>query len=183
LAGGANHLLQLAGEERGTNSNGFANNFVWDTLELGLGQSLTLQQGGSTNASALYVGTLTLDGGTNQISSITGNGLDIYYDITAAGNSYLAGKTYALNGGGFIEPTAAPRLSSITVAPAGGVVVQFNSVPGRSYTVEYSADLRTWNSVAGAQITSPSAGVAEWKDDGSLTGGLGSTRFYRVTVQ
>ena len=183
LDGGNRHLLQLAGEERGTNTGAFANNFMWGSLRLGAGQSLTLQDGNSGNGSALYVGTLTLDGGTNQIASITGNGLDIYYDANAPGNAYLGNGTFALGGGGYIEPAViAPKISAVSNSTSG-FVLQFDFVPGKSYVIEYSNDLKTWSAVFNPTLTSPASGIYQWRDDGSQTGGPALKVFYRIKVQ
>ena len=181
--GGSRHLLQLPGEERGTDPLAFANNFMWGSLRLGAGQSLTLQEGNAPNGSALYVGTLTLDDGTNQIASIIGNGLDIYYDANAPGNAYLNNGIFSLSGGGFIEPAViAPKIS---VIPNSGpvFVLQFDFVPGKNYVIEFSNDLSTWTAIANPYLTMPVSGVYEWRDDGSRTGGVGLKRFYRIRVQ
>jgi hypothetical protein len=61
-------------------------------------------------------------------------------------------------------------------------VIQFNSVPGRTYTIEYSDDLVTWNIAVPSIVAS--ANVTQWYDDGppktlSKPGSVPS-RFYRV---
>lgn len=42
----------------------------------------------------------------NRISNITGNGHTLTYDPSASGNSYLAGRSYDLQGGGTLQPAA-----------------------------------------------------------------------------
>jgi uncharacterized repeat protein (TIGR01451 family) len=61
-------------------------------------------------------------------------------------------------------------------------VIEFVSVPGKTYTIIYSADLMTWK-VATPSVTA-NANVTQWYDDGppkteSLPASVGS-RFYRV---
>ena len=61
-------------------------------------------------------------------------------------------------------------------------VIQFNSVPGRTYTIEYSDDLVTWKIAVPSIVAS--ANVTQWYDDGppktlSKPGSVPS-RFYRV---
>ena len=43
-------------------------------------------------------------------------------------------------------------------------VIEFNSVPGRTYTIEYSDDLVTWNIAVPSIVAS--ANVTQWYDDG-----------------
>ncbi len=55
------------------------------------------------------------------------------------------------------------------------------------YQIQYSGDLVSWTTVVNPVITT-NAGVAQWIDDGSLTGGtpplnLPTTRFYHVNVK
>jgi len=101
---GSTHILSLASGDFGQNNAGFINNFSWNTLELGVGESLTLESGTNGSDSALYTSALVLDGGVSQISSITGNGNNIYYNASNPANAYLANGTYALSGGGQISP-------------------------------------------------------------------------------
>ena len=86
------------------------NNFAWGSLDL-TGQTLTLLDGNNTPGGALYVGTILgvlLSGG--QVTDIYGNGLDIYYDPSLAGNAYLGGLTYQLAGGGYLAPVTSDFL-------------------------------------------------------------------------
>jgi T5SS/PEP-CTERM-associated repeat protein len=65
----------------------------------------------------------------------------------------------------------------------GCIRLTVQGAEGRSYVVEYSDDLRTWKPVPGAPLASFAGGLAEWMDNGSLTGGLPpGQRFYRVRV-
>ncbi len=98
------HQFAWPGADVGAISAGYTNNFAVGILELQAGGALNLADGNALAGVGIYVGTLKLDGGLAQISSITGNGADIYYDPTAAANAYLNDGTYALQNGGFIEP-------------------------------------------------------------------------------
>ena len=63
-----------------------------------------------------YLSALSDAGGISgaAVTNITGNGHRVYYDATLSANSYLAGKTYALPGGGSLLPVG----SASTAAPA-----------------------------------------------------------------
>ena len=69
------------------------------------GEQLSLD--GAPN-SALYVHSLVLSGGIDQISSISSNGSNIYYHLGDPANAYLNGQTYALAGGGQLAPVPEP---------------------------------------------------------------------------
>ena len=181
---GGSHTLELAAEDRGATAAGFVQNFAWGAVELGAGQSLTLRDGNGTAGGALYVGTFTLAGGTGQVSAVTGNGLHIYYNVRAAGNAYLQGKTYALANGGTLEPVGDGwAITTFARDPSGKMAVQFSFIPGLTYKISYSSNLVSWISIPGASLTFPSPGVCHWLDDGSLTGGLAPKRFYKLTVE
>jgi hypothetical protein len=60
--------------------------------------------------------------------------------------------------------------------------IQFNSIPGRTYTIIYSDDLVTWNAAVPSLVAA--ANVTQWYDDGPPeTLSRPSTRFYRVILQ
>jgi uncharacterized repeat protein (TIGR01451 family) len=64
-------------------------------------------------------------------------------------------------------------------------VIQFNSIPGQTYTIEYSDDLMTWNVAVPSVVAS--AAVTQWYDDGppeTLSKPMppATTRFYRVIL-
>ncbi|HSZ59597.1 MAG TPA: choice-of-anchor tandem repeat NxxGxxAF-containing protein, partial [Tepidisphaeraceae bacterium] len=116
FTGGGNHAFSLSGVDQGRNYTGFAENFSWGILQVDSGNSLTLEPIGSN--SALYVSALVLADGSNQISEISGNGADIYYDPGNPANAYLAGQSYSLSGGGEIAPVPEPA-GWLPVALAG----------------------------------------------------------------
>jgi hypothetical protein len=53
-----------------------------------------------------YLSTLTDANGLSSatITNLYGNGYTVYYNASLAGNSWLGGKTYTLNGGGYLAP-------------------------------------------------------------------------------
>jgi hypothetical protein len=64
----------------------------------------------------------------------------------------------------------------------GKLVIEFIAIPGKTYSVQYTADMQTWNTAL-PPITATSTRI-QWIDSGppktpSLPGGLGQ-RFYRV---
>ena len=85
------------------------------------------------------------------------------------------------------DPTDAAsvlRIVSFARASNGATTLRFQFAASRSYAIDYSADLQNWSSVQNPALIYYSApGVAEWRDDGSQTGGLGNNRFYRVRVK
>jgi autotransporter-associated beta strand protein len=114
---GSSHVMMVSGSNGGPSRSGFQSNFAWNTLELGVGQSLTLESG-SSGSSAFYVSALVLDGGLSEISSITGNGVDIYYDPSNSSNSYLSGDTFELADGGELAP-----ISPVPEPGSAGLIV------------------------------------------------------------
>lgn len=181
---GGSHVLELPGADLGASPAGYASNYAWGTVELGSGQSLVLQDGNGTAGGAMYVSVFAMAGGTGQVSSITGNGLHVYYNALKGANAYLQGKTYALAGGGTLEPAVASLdLSSFVTQAGGHFAVQFGYTPDMSYKVWYSSNLVGWIYVPGAVLTYPAPGAARWLDDGSLTGGMGPIRFYKLMAE
>jgi T5SS/PEP-CTERM-associated repeat protein len=82
------------------------------------------------------------------------------------------------------DSTSALAVLTMSCHADGCIAVRFQFASDRSYRIEYSNDLVEWRAVAGATLTSPAAGLGEWVDDGSLTGGLPEKlRFYRVCLQ
>ncbi len=112
LDGTGSQQLLLAGANLGTSRAGYLNNFAWGSFSLASGESLTIGDGNSTPGAALYVGLFELGGGLPQLSDIVSN-YNIYYDPTLAGNAYLGGKDYALNGTGQLM-----AVSSVPLPPA-----------------------------------------------------------------
>jgi hypothetical protein len=59
--------------------------------------------------------------------------------------------------------------------------IVFGYTPGVSYGIDYSTNLTSWLPVPNPQIII-NGGTAYWSDDGSLTGGIGEKKFYRVNA-
>jgi hypothetical protein len=51
-------------------------------------------------------GAIGLSIGGTTITNIAGNGHTVYYDAADSANSALGGQTYALSGGGTLQPAA-----------------------------------------------------------------------------
>jgi hypothetical protein len=110
------HTLEYTGADLGKSFAGYIDNFAWGLLRLAAGESLALQDGDDVTGGAIYVSVLELLGGVEQIASITGNGMSIYYDPREAGNDYLGGQTYALAGGGFLAAIPEPGTGVLLAA-------------------------------------------------------------------
>jgi len=106
---GGDHTLEYTGADFGASSEGYFDNYAWGILGLAAGESLVLQDGDALAGGAIYVHWLDLVGGVEALSSITGNGMSIYYDPLAAGNAYLGGLSYDLAGGGVVAAAPVPE--------------------------------------------------------------------------
>jgi hypothetical protein len=177
FSGGSGHLMAMAGKDLGPSFFGYVNNFAWGTMRLSPGQSLTLSDGNAISGAAIYVDKLILEGGVAQISLITGNGFNIYYNPFDAANAYLGGASYPLSGGGAIAPVAAAiQVTSIARLPNGHVLLQCLGAPNRSHTIAASADLIAPFSSIGAGMAAPD-GTFQFEDVNSANL---SKRFYRL---
>ena len=80
-----------------------------------------------------------------------------------------------------IEGSLPVNFSSITVT-TNGVVLQWTASPNQQFQVQWTPTLAppTWNTFTNI-ITSATANFS-FLDDGSQTGGLGATRFYRLLL-
>jgi len=90
--------------------------------EPGSGISLSVQDSNSDGNAAFYAGLVSLadgvDLGTLSIGYITSN-YNIYYNPLLAGNAYLGGETFALNGSGFLLPSSVPIPPSVWLFGSG----------------------------------------------------------------
>jgi hypothetical protein len=70
-------------------------------------------------------------------------------------------------------------INNITVTP-GGVVLRWTAPASASFNVQWTPTLvpTVWTSFTNI-ITSPT-GLFQFTDDGTQTGGLGGTRYYRL---
>jgi hypothetical protein len=99
----------LAGVDMGATVLGFEDNFAWGELILGSGINLNLLDGNAEEGAALYIGLLgfeepSLDIGELLFGSIFSD-FNIYYNPLLAGNAYLRGLSFDLNGLGYLMPT------------------------------------------------------------------------------
>ncbi|MBX9895076.1 MAG: PEP-CTERM sorting domain-containing protein [Nitrosomonas sp.] len=95
--------LYMAGADYGQSPLGFINNFAFESLNLASGVELNILDGNATLGAALYVQLIDLGGGLNQLNDIHSD-YNIYYNPTLAGNAFLRGSTYTLDGGGLLAP-------------------------------------------------------------------------------
>ncbi|SDW84202.1 PEP-CTERM sorting domain-containing protein [Nitrosomonas oligotropha] len=121
--GGGLKSLYLAGIDEGASPFGFTNNFAFGSLFLAQGAELNILDGNATPGAAMYVEQLNLAGGVSQLSSIHSD-YNIYYNPALAGNAYLLGKTYALDGGGLLM-AAVPEPETYAMLLAGLSVLGF----------------------------------------------------------
>ncbi|MCC7517833.1 MAG: PEP-CTERM sorting domain-containing protein [Verrucomicrobiae bacterium] len=127
-ADATNHVLNLAGSgalDLGSNWISviqLATNFAFGTLSLAAGNALSLTGG---VANALYVGTLDLQGlaDTNDLASRLWLGINLYYDPSQPGNTYLNGLSYDLPGAGWLIPI--PEPSAFLAVGAGLALLAF----------------------------------------------------------
>jgi hypothetical protein len=109
FTGAGQHDLYLTGADLGATLGGYSNNFAWGEFSLGSSVGIKIWDGNTNPGAALYTGLFELDGGLSQLSTIYSD-YNIYYDQSLAGNAYLGGQTYALNGAGFLEPVSSVPL-------------------------------------------------------------------------
>ncbi|MBS0298701.1 MAG: PEP-CTERM sorting domain-containing protein [Proteobacteria bacterium] len=111
--------LYVAGADYGLSPLGFANNFAFESLNLAPGVELNILDGNATPGAAMYVQLLNLSGGVSQLSSIHSD-YNIYYNPALAGNAYLLGSTYTLDGGGVLAPAIPePKFYAMLLAGLG----------------------------------------------------------------
>lgn len=132
--------LYLAGRDFGADQSGYHNNFSWGDLQIGSGANLSLYDGNNDDGGAFYtgliIGAIFNDG---MVDNITGNGYNIYYNAVLAGNAYLGGLTYNLNGGGrLIGLTSVPLPASVWLMLAS-LLVGLSSQRRRSSAVAREA--------------------------------------------
>ncbi len=115
---GGSHQFDVMSQDLGTSYFGYVDNFAWGILHVGVGQTLTLLDGGAAGG-AFYVGALMLDGGVAQLSSLFTGGMSVYYNPTLAANAYLARGTYELDGGGVLAASEMPEPGTVLLFCCG----------------------------------------------------------------
>jgi len=85
-----------------------------------------------------------------------------------------------------LNPTNAFKLAVVN-SGLSSVTLQFPFEFGRTYHLWFSTNLTSWIELPVPGYVFPQPGVAQWSDDGSLTGGnpvyAPSPRFYRVSLE
>jgi hypothetical protein len=85
-----------------------------------------------------------------------------------------------------LDRSSVLHITSLTRNKAGHLVLQWTAVNNRNYAIEYTSDLGAgnWKEVDSPVCTRPAAGLSQWVDDGSSTGGQGATlRYYRIRLR
>ncbi len=78
-----------------------------------------------------------------------------------------------------LEP---PRIARIVPHPPAMALLEFQTIPGRTYAVEYSADLVNWQTAS--PVITGQGGLQQWLDVGPPGTGAGPLdhRFYRLVI-
>ncbi len=111
LNGAGSQNLYLAGSDQGKAATGYSDNFAWGEFSLASGVSLNIFDSNADGDAAFYVGLINLSDGVDLDSlliSYISSDFNIYYNPLLAGNAYLNGQTFALNGSGFLMPSTVP---------------------------------------------------------------------------
>jgi len=115
---GTSHTFDVVGDDNGKTLSG--NRFSWETMEIDLGNSVTMANGGAAGVEVLYVAGLVgavVSG--NHVTNIHGfAGLTIYYDPRLAVNAYLQGLNYFLADGGQLVANV-PEPASLAILLTG----------------------------------------------------------------
>ena len=114
---GTNQEMHIGGADLSASLLGYVDNFAWGVLTLEAGVGLTVFNGNATGGGAVYAGIVSLADGVDALAMEVNyifSDFDIYYDVALAGNAYLGGLTYALNGTGVL----APLNSAVPLPPA-----------------------------------------------------------------
>ena len=84
-----------------------------------------------------------------------------------------------------VDPANVLKIMATAWRGSNQLALQFQCVSGKTYGIQYSRDLHSWQEVAAPLWHSLDTGLCEWVDDGSQTGGLegGIPRYYRVVVR
>ena len=122
LNGSGTQQLALAGRDLGATGNGYNNNFAWGEFLVASGITLNISDANADGDASLYVGVIDLADGvdfvTNSIAYINSD-YNIYYNPLLAGNAYLHGQTFDLNGLGKLIPSSVPLPPSIWLFATG----------------------------------------------------------------
>lgn len=121
--GAGTHLLQLAGADLGAVVAGYDANFAFGGFFLGVGMTITLEDGNGVPGAAFYVGGFELAGSDLGLLANIQSDFNIYYDSSLLENAYLDGQTYALDGDGWLIAVNRNLPPAPPPPPPGGVII------------------------------------------------------------
>ena len=186
-AGTATASYSFAGDANHTSSS--------DSQNFSIGKATPTATLAVNNSPQTYNG--SVKAATVAISSSSPAGGSVAKILTGGAASQTAAGSYAvtadyvpadtanyntlsgLSAGNFVIAKATSgSISTVALQLNGDVRVVAFALPGRTYTLETSADLLAWSSVAN-NITAPPSGVINYLD---TTAGGASPRFYRLVL-
>jgi|GEM_PF-3675061 len=115
------HILQIPGLDKGRSSVGYVNNFSWDVLDI-TSETIYLVDD-TTPGGALYLRKIeglifdNPDNPTQILNIFSQDGLNLYYDLVK--NWELGGRTFLLQGGGYLAPAVVPVPGTVWLLLSG----------------------------------------------------------------
>ncbi len=146
---------------------------------------------GLTNPNRLYNAVGTNNGNPFVVHAATlasGQSVDLLLEFFVPTRLPVTGLTYEAVGVPAVSlaasPGTSPNITKVVSLPNGGLLIEFASVPGRSYRLLYSGSSTFSNPLAAQPSILATANRVQWIDDGppktvSRVSTVGS-RFYRV---
>lgn len=107
-----------------------------------------------------YLTTLLDSSGVSgtSVTNITGNGYNVYYDSSAAGNSYLGGLTYSLVNGGQLLPKGSTGTCTYAASPSATSFLSSGGSGTVTVTTDTGCSWTATSSAAWLTITTGSSG-------------------------
>ena len=137
------------------------------TIQGGTGLGVGVLIDGGANNTLINHGTITNASGSAGAAIVAGSGpkdpMRLYrVKVQASGTNVVR-----------------PQLS-LSRGVAGKMLVRFSWVTNQTYGIEYTSDLRSgvWTTVPSPALTFPAPGIAQWADEGTLTGGNDTVQNY-----
>jgi T5SS/PEP-CTERM-associated repeat protein len=84
-----------------------------------------------------------------------------------------------------VDPANVLKIMATAWRSSHRLALQFQCIEGKTYGIQFSSDLHSWQEITAPVWSSLETGLCEWVDDGSQTGGgvAGTPRYYRVVVK